>query len=280
MGGSRLAQPARRLGVARQASALEAPRDRLGERPEACALAVESELRCQAIEPVEDVAAAVAELEAANQRRDCELALARERLRVDREPRLPPRAKNVARMEILVKKHLLALRMRKRCEGVRRGVEQRLLDRPAGALPGSPQAPRPPGGLCGEGSKRCAGRFPETWEETDGDVECCVLSDVGERRPRVAPLEEKRVALRVVAKEADRAFAAPEGERSGLVLALPARELHLEDGTRSIRKPRGDDERDVPSGERLAEREPPRVGAFLDEARQRGEPCSALGGTP
>ena len=54
----------------------------------------------------------MAELEGADDRRDCELALARERLRVDHEPLLPFGREDVVAVQVLVHEHLLALRRR------------------------------------------------------------------------------------------------------------------------------------------------------------------------
>src|SRR5206468_2684844 len=103
LSGLRFEQPGRDLDVLRA----HAPCDGLGDGPEPRALAVETELAGQPVDPTAYVSAAVTELGAADDRCDCELALAGERLRVDREPRLSGRAQDVARMEVLVQKNLL-----------------------------------------------------------------------------------------------------------------------------------------------------------------------------
>src|SRR5689334_4206527 len=86
------------------------PRERLHDRPPACALTIELELVAETVEPMEDIPPRVAELAGADDRRDRELALRSERLRVDDEPRLPLRAHDVVAVHVLMHEHELALR--------------------------------------------------------------------------------------------------------------------------------------------------------------------------
>src|SRR5206468_1574279 len=81
-----LQQPPHRLDVHRGVARLEAPRNRLADRPATRALAVESELGAEAAESVQDVTATVTELRVPHDRRDGEFTLADERLRIDDEP--------------------------------------------------------------------------------------------------------------------------------------------------------------------------------------------------
>src|SRR5919198_4348940 len=90
--------------------AVERPGDGLADRPAAGTLTVEPELRGQSVEAVEDVTPGMAELERADDRRDSELALAGQRLRVDREPRLALGAEGVFAGQGLGEQPLLAPR--------------------------------------------------------------------------------------------------------------------------------------------------------------------------
>src|SRR5262245_9759580 len=92
--------------------AVERPRDRLADRPAAGAVAVEAELRREPVEAAEHVGPRVAELARADDGRDPELALTRQRLRVDRQPGLALRREDVVAVQVLVEQHLLALRVR------------------------------------------------------------------------------------------------------------------------------------------------------------------------
>ena len=69
-------------------------------------LAVEPQLGRQAIEPSQQVSAAAAELDVTDDRRDTELPLAGQWLRVDDEPGLTLGGENVVAVEILVEQHL------------------------------------------------------------------------------------------------------------------------------------------------------------------------------
>ena len=89
--------------------ATEAPRNRLTDRPAPRPLTVEPELSAEHVEPMQDRPFAMAELERTNDRRQAELTLSRERLRVDHKPRLALGSEDIGRMEVLVKKNLLAL---------------------------------------------------------------------------------------------------------------------------------------------------------------------------
>src|SRR6266536_1726328 len=95
---------------------------------------------------MEHVTLRVAQLERADDRRDSELALPDEGLRIDRQPRLPLRRQHVLAVEVLVQQHLLALRSGKLAQGLERGVEQ--LGREAPVL--SRQVFSPPCGFVGK----------------------------------------------------------------------------------------------------------------------------------
>src|SRR5918999_3899958 len=108
----RLRQPeaAGRLDVLRGDTRLvlgESPRDRVRDPPATHALAVEPELGGEEVEPPLDAAEAVAE-----QRDRTDLALGDDRLRVDREPRLPLGGQDAPAMEVLAAEHELALARR------------------------------------------------------------------------------------------------------------------------------------------------------------------------
>ena len=84
---------------------------------------------------MQDFGATMAELEAPDDRRERELALAREGLRVDREPRLALGPKHVVSVEVLMEEDLLALRRRELLERLDRSVQQRALERASRVLP-------------------------------------------------------------------------------------------------------------------------------------------------
>src|ERR1051325_5588538 len=103
--------------------AVARPGDRLRDRPPAGALTVEAELGGQSVEAVQDVALRVAELEGTDDRGDRELALARERLRVDHEPRLALCGQHVVAVQVLVHEDLLALGRRELLQSLERRLE-------------------------------------------------------------------------------------------------------------------------------------------------------------
>src|SRR6058998_3542550 len=139
--------------------AVDAPRDRLTDRPAPCALTIEPELTGQPIEPLQHGPPAVAELERTDDRRDRELTLADERLRIDYEPRLAPCGENVVRVEILIQEHLLALGRTKLLEDRDRGLEQALFEGLPDPLPSGADRARPPGGLVGKRPERRSAGF-------------------------------------------------------------------------------------------------------------------------
>ena len=243
------------------------PRDRLPERPASRSLAVEPELGGQAVEAAEDGSPRVPELAAADERRDPELALPRERLRVDREPRLTLRGEDVPGVQVLVQEDRLALRGRERPERVERRVEEPPLERPAHLLPLLAEGARPPRRLLGKRAERRARRLPEPRQEPDHDVERRVRLERGERRPRPRPLEEQRVPLRIVREQPDRPVAVPELERLRLVLALAVRELDLQDHV-----PGGQDERREGVLEGRSDLDSPLLATVRYESREAAEP--------
>src|SRR3954471_14127416 len=236
----------------------EAPGDRLPDRPAARPLAVEAELRDEVVEAGEDVAARMTELPGSHDRCDAELALAHERLRVDRQPRLPLRGEHVVAVQVLVEEHLLALRPRQLLQRLERGVEQGALEGPAEALPRLLERVGPPGGLCCQRPERRAGGLPEPRQQLHEDVQRGLSAQRRERRPRHAALEQQRVLLRLGVEQPDRAVAVPELECGRLVLALAVWLLHLQNGPIALRRRhRRDELRRKSAHERLAEGQPP-----------------------
>jgi len=255
---------------------VERPRERLSAAPSGRAVAVEPELRRQPVQAMEHVLRRGPELGAADQRRDAELALADERLRVDHEPRLAFGPQDVPGVEVLVDEHLLTLRGRERPQGLDGGIDELALERPARALPVAREVGRPLLRLVGQRTERRAGRDEEPRQERDRDIEGSLGTDLGERRTRLTSFEQQRASLAVVREQPDRAVPVPRAEGVGLVLALAVWELDLEDGGLSIRRPHAERERRVRVHVRLPRHEPPSLDARLDERRQAREPCAAF----
>src|SRR5918999_4602370 len=148
-------QPAGRLDVPRGDARLvlgEAPRDGVRDPPPAHALAVEAELGREDVEAPLDAAETVAE-----QRDRHDLALGDDRLRVDREPRLPLGGEDVAAVEVLAADDELSLCRRQVAQRRDGGVEEPALERPAGLLPATRQLFAPARGGDGEGRERVFG---------------------------------------------------------------------------------------------------------------------------
>src|SRR6185437_1288954 len=131
----RFYQPARHVRVRPPVLAVKGPRDRLPDRPAASALAVQGQLRDEPVETAEHLLPRVAELAGADNRRDPELPLADERLRVDPQPGLALRGQDVVAVQVLVQQHLRALGPRQLLERLESGVEQLALERAAEPLP-------------------------------------------------------------------------------------------------------------------------------------------------
>src|SRR5215510_7865121 len=127
--------------------AVEGPCDRLAYRPPAGAVTVEAQLGGEPVETAEHVGPRVAELARADDRRDPELALPRQRFRIDCQPGLALRPQDVVAVQILVEEHLLALRGRQLLQRLQRCVEQLPLERTPEPLPGLLDRIGPPGGL-------------------------------------------------------------------------------------------------------------------------------------
>jgi hypothetical protein len=68
----------------------------------------------------------------------------------------------------------------------------------------------------------------------------------------------------------------PRLESIGLMLALSVRPLDLQDGVRPVARRRGEHERNLGAGERVAERKTPPVDASLDQIRKLLEPRSSV----
>src|SRR5918992_107779 len=182
-------QPTRDLDVERKRLAvIPAPGERLAECPPARSFAVEAELACESIEPPEDLAASASELRAADDRCEPELALAHERLRVDRQPGLPLGAEDVVGMEVLVQEDLLALRRRQLPQGTDGRVQEPLLERPARTRPPFREVVGPPSRLLGERAERLGRPHPEPWQQADQHIEGRVCPELAKRRAGTAAL--------------------------------------------------------------------------------------------
>lgn len=205
----------------------------------------------------------MAQLERADDRRETELTLARQRLRIDDKPRLALGGEDVVCMQILVDQHLLTLGRRQLLERGDGRVDELLLERPPGLRPVVSDVARPPACLFGERPKGRLHGLPETWQEPDQHGERRIRIELAQVRPRPAALQQEGVALLVVSEQAHCSVAVPELERCGLVLALPVRPLDLQHGVAG-----GEDNRDVAAGERLLQLEPPLLRALLDEPRE------------
>ena len=79
----------------------------------------------------------------------------------------------------------------------------------------------PPGSLVGQRVERLTGRLPQAWQQRDQHVQRGILARARERRPRLAALEQQRIA--VLREQVDRTVAVPRAERVSLVLALAMR---------------------------------------------------------
>jgi hypothetical protein len=245
--------------VRRVELAVDAPSNRLTERPASRALAIQPQLGGQAIEAPDNGSLVVTELVGAHDRRHGELTLADNRLGIDDEPRLALRGQHVVRVEILVEKHLLALCASELFQRRDRGVDQRLLERPSGSLPVGADRARPPRRLVRQEPERRPRGLPEPRHETDEDVE----RSLPKRDARPAALEQESVAFVVACKQADGTISLPVLERVRLLLALAMRPLDLED-----RVAGRDDLRGEAAGKRLFELEIPLLGTLIDEPRE------------
>jgi len=103
------------------------PGEGLGERPTAGSLALKAELRRQSVETVSHILFRMAQLISANHRRQSELTLAQERLRIDCKPRLPFGTKNVVGVKVLIDEHRFALRRYELVHRFERGFKEFLL---------------------------------------------------------------------------------------------------------------------------------------------------------
>ena len=163
-------------------------------------MSVETELVSEPVETVEDMLAAVAELSAANDRRQSKLALAEQRLRVDREPRFAGGAEYVAGVQVLVQEHLFALGRSELVGRLERCVEEVALERSARARPRGGERRGPVRGLVGERGEGSVGGLPESGEQLDQHLQRCVLVELEQGRARLAKLEQERVLVGVVGK--------------------------------------------------------------------------------
>ncbi len=253
----------------------------MDDPPAAHALAVEREVGGQAIEAAAEAPDGVwiaGELgpAIAEKRGGVERTLADERLWVDREPGLALGAQDVSAVQVLVEDDRFLARSR-RGEESDRLVEQRSLERPAEARPARRKLASPASRLVLQSAERRPGRGRprETAEDRRGDGQCLVFVRLGERRPRLAPLEEERAPTRVVCEEANGAQALPVRERMRLVFALAMRDVQLEHGGTAVREPNRSDVRDVCRLHGLPEAKRPRLRDLADEARERCQPLLA-----
>jgi len=243
--------------------AVEAPGDRLPDRPAASPFSIQAERARKVVEASHDLLVAVAELGRADDRRETELPLADERLRVDYEPRLALGGQDVVGVEVLVHEDLLALGVGQLLERAHRFLEDRRFERSPVPLPRLGQVADPPFGLLAERAEGTTGRLPEPWQEACQDLERAVGGLDPQVRPWPAALKKEGVAFVVSREESHRSVAVPQLERIGLVLALPVRPLDLQNDVA-----RGNDVRRIAPGERLLEPEIPLRCALLDEPRK------------
>src|SRR5439155_9898690 len=160
--------------------------------------------------------------------------------------------------------NLVALRPWKFSQSIDACVQQRALERAAGALPLARQLLDPPGCLLGKRAERLPGGLPEPWEQFDDDVQRGVSADLPERRSGLAALEEESATLRIVREEPDRPLSVEMPKRSRLVLGLPVRIDQLEDGGHSVHELHA---RGIARGTgciRLTEPQLPQVDALAD----------------
>src|SRR5207247_3779151 len=206
------------------------------------------------------LAPAVAELERGDDRRDRELALTCERLRIDDEPRLALRGEDVLPVQVLVEQHLLALCRRQLAQNPDRNVtvtrvRQLVLD--------------PEGGLVLERVEPVAAP-PEPRQQADQNVER--VRRLGEERSGLRALEQQRVPLVVALEQPHGAVAVPAFERVRLVLALAVRESELQHRGRAVGAFRTHDVAGGTHSVRLADRELPFPGATVEQSRDAAEP--------
>src|SRR6267142_2466591 len=247
------------------------PRQCLRQRPASCALAVEPELGSKPLEPPSNASCIVAQLTAANDCCDSELALAGQRLRVNREPRLTLGREDVLGVQVLVEEYLLSLCPWKLLQRLDRGVDQPALEGAAAPLPRSFEIRQPPSSLLGERPKGWASRLPKPRQQTGDDVQRGLGAQSVQRRPRSGALEQQRAPLTVVRQQSDRTVAVPDPQRFRLLLALAIRELDLEDGVAGR-----DSKRGVGVLERLLELERPLLTALGEQPGQTLEPSAAF----
>src|SRR5262249_11107300 len=102
------------------------------------------------------------ELGAADDRRESELALTEQWLRVDHEPRFAGGAQHVARMQVLMKKDRLTLGRSELADRLERCVEEVALDRAACARPQVGECRGPVRGFVGERGEGSGGGLPQS----------------------------------------------------------------------------------------------------------------------
>lgn len=250
---------------------LPCPGERLPDRPPPRALSIEPELGCEPVETTADAPLVAAQLAAADQRCEAELALSGERLRVDHQPGLTLGREHVVGVQILVHEHLLALGRRQLAQGLEPGVEETPFERTPAAFPAILELLEPPRRLVGERPERRCDRTPEPRQEGDDDVEGGFRLELLQRRGGSAALEQERAPLGVVFEQSDGTRPVPEDEGVRLLLALAVGELDLQDG---VARWHGEGGKGVRKG--LAELQRPLLPAFLQQPRQPVEPRAPL----
>ena len=243
--------------------AVEAPRDRLPDRPASRPLPIEAEPLRQPVEAPHDLLLAVTELERADDRREAELALADERLRVDREPRFALGRENVVRVEVLVDEHLLALSQRQPLESRDRLIEKLRLEGTPVSLPFARQVAQPPVDLFPQWPEGRPGGLPEPREKLSKGLQSPLGRLAPEVSPRPAAFEQEGVPPIVPIDETHGSLATPQLERIGFLVALAVRPLDLQDDLAG-----GNGVRCVAAFERILEPQVPVPGGLLDQARE------------
>ncbi len=167
---------------------------------------------------------------------------------------------------------LLPLRDGQRLQRVDRCLDEPPLEGPPRALPFGRQVLDPPHRLFDERAERLVGPLPQTRQEPDQHVERLIGLDLGEQRSRLAALDQHRPALLVVGEEANGTVAVAQLECLGLVLGLAVGEDQLEDGRGAVLELGAGCVAGRSGDVRLAEAQPPLVGAVGDEVGDAREP--------
>jgi hypothetical protein len=195
---------------------------------------------------------------------------------VDREPGLPLRAQDVARVQIGRQQHVVGRRCWQFLEQPEAFADQ------TGVTPSVSRADRflcPMRGHCGErteGMRRHWGA-PETTKQPGDDDILVGFRQIPERRPRFATFQQQRIDVRVRLEQAHGRVTIPEAQPLELVCRFHVRHSKLEHDGRAVAADRGrDPPRTCLAIPRRSERERPPALQFPDDAWEALEPFHAL----